>query len=133
MQKKLMTLRQLVLFIGIGTLSLLLLGACGNEKVQIGNILSTDQQPWEVSTDQESYQMTFYSNGLAEFKDGDIEGQATFDINERQTEMVIIFMQDSPNSVNGTIKNLQVDKEHLITGEFQKEDSNQTVPIKLTK
>ncbi|MGG5314622.1 hypothetical protein [Enterococcus sp. AZ072] len=133
MQQRLTTLIWLVLFVGIATLSLFLLGSCGNEKVQVGELLSTDQQSWKVSTDQQSYQMTFSPNGLAEFKDGDVNGQATFDINESQTEMMILFMQKSPNSTSGTIKNLQVENERMIVGDFYKEDSVKSVPIQLSK
>ena len=133
MRQQLITAKQLVLFVGMAPLSLFLLGACGNDKAQIGELLSTDQHSWEVSMDQQSYQMTFSPNGIVEFKDGDFEGQATFEMNERQTEMVLLFMQDSPNSANGTIKNLQVENERLITGDFYKEDSGQSVPIQLSK
>lgn len=126
------TLGKAVVFL-ILTISIVLFGACGEDKANIRDILTEDSDKWQLVSEQGSVEMTFAGNGIADFSDDNGKGQVTYDINERQTEIEFQFMQDIATIKSGTMKNVQVENERRITGEYVEKGSETSVPVELKK
>lgn len=126
------TLGKAVVFL-ILTISIVLFGACGEDKANIRDILTEDSDKWQLVSEQGSVEMTFAGNGIADFSDDNGKGQVTYDINERQTEIEFQFMQDIAAIKSGTMKNVQVENERRITGEYVEKGSEASVPVELKK
>ncbi|MEO1771591.1 hypothetical protein [Candidatus Enterococcus ferrettii] len=115
------------------TISIVALSACGEEKPNIRNILIENSDKWQLVSEQGSVEMIFGGNGIAELSNDNGEGQATYEINERQTEIELQFMQEIYSIKSGTMKNIQVENDKLILGDYTEKDSESSIPIRLEK
>lgn len=129
---KKITLGKLLMFLGL-TISIVLLGACGETKPNIRDILTDGSGKWQFVSEQGLVEMTFAGNGIAEFSDDNGKGQVTYEINERQTEIEFQFIQDIAAIKSGTMKNVQIKNENRITGDYVEKGSKTSTPIELKK
>ncbi|OJG77630.1 hypothetical protein RV10_GL002306 [Enterococcus pallens] len=113
--------------------SIVLLGACKEDQPDIREILTEDSAKWQLVSEQGLVELTFAGNGIAEFLDEHGKGQVTYEVNERQTEIEFQFMQDIAPIKSGIMKNVQVESEKLITGEYFEKGSEASVSIELKK